>query len=236
MERVGADPEYEADPDAESNAMFVLAALLSNTLILNTKNAIDAETLYALDFVARMSETIGRSASTPEGGAGGAGGGGGGDGDDDVNVVAALAPRLVWLVRDFDLSLAELTSDDAYLEKALTVAPPKPGKQPSAVEITKETIARSFPDRTCVTLPKPCADTTHVHMKDASELDNDFVTKTRALAADIKARLAPKAVSSMGCAHGASASVALRPMGECMRCMAVVTRARVPRFARVCGH
>ncbi|NXL92292.1 GBP2 protein, partial [Alectura lathami] len=91
--------------------IFVLAVLLSSTLIYNSRGTIDRQAMDSLHYVAKLAEHI-EVRNTAEGG-------------EEPLPSAGFAqffPTFVWAVRDFTLQLEKdgrELSDDEYLEDAL---------------------------------------------------------------------------------------------------------------------
>ncbi|NXI91569.1 GBP4 protein, partial [Psophia crepitans] len=92
--------------------IFVLAVLLSSTLIYNSKGTIDQQAMDALHYVMKLTEHV-KLKAAPEGS----------EGDlKDSEEIVPFFPTFIWAVRDFTLQLqldGKEISEDEYLENAL---------------------------------------------------------------------------------------------------------------------
>ena len=105
----------------------------------------------------------------------------------DLESYAAIFPQLLWVVRDLSLS-TEAGSAKNYMENALEE---KNGISDSIEKInrTKRLIKTLFQNRECVTLAKPCEDTSHlVGIKD-DELTPEFMKSIQTLKKKVFAKL-----------------------------------------------
>lgn len=124
--------------------LFTLAALLSSTLVYNSKGTIDQSAMDNIYFVTEIAEKLKiteKSESSEE---------------NDVEL-AEHFPRFVWAVRDFSLELMHdgnpITADQ-YLEHALTLKKGA-GKKVTDFNLPRKCIRRYFPHRRCFVFPPP---------------------------------------------------------------------------------
>ncbi|NXN39186.1 GBP7 protein, partial [Rhinoptilus africanus] len=92
--------------------IFVLSALLSSTLIYNSKGTSDQQALDQLHYVMKLTQQV-KLKAAPQQGA---------DEAEDAGKLASFFPTFVWTVRDFTLQLevdGKEISEDEYLENAL---------------------------------------------------------------------------------------------------------------------
>ncbi|NXK57259.1 GBP2 protein, partial [Chauna torquata] len=98
--------------------IFVLAVLLSSTLIYNSKGTIDQQAMDNLHYVMKLTEYIKVKTAPGESG----------DERSDSERFVLFFPTLVWAVQDFTLQLqadGKELSEDEYLENVLK---PKAGR------------------------------------------------------------------------------------------------------------
>jgi len=179
--------------------VFALACLLSSALVYNSVGTIDEDAVGALGFVAQLARHLeGRTAA----GAGAGAGAGvpapapadddGGAGGARLEAAEPFFPALMWVVRDFTLSLAD--GEDGtpgaprdYLEAALA---PARGYAPdvAARNRTRRALAAFFPRRDAAVLVRPVDDEAALQALDAlppGALRREFVDGL----ADLRARL-----------------------------------------------
>ena len=129
--------------------IFTLAVLLSSFFIYNSMGAISEETLDQLSVVTGVVKAVtARSGEAAE------------------SVVAAeTGPRLLWVLRDFNLKLQnefnQTVSPNDYLENCLRPMTVPPGSSAAATQSVqqknaiRESIKQLFPDRECLTMIRP---------------------------------------------------------------------------------
>lgn len=166
--------------------LFTLAALLSSTLVYNSKGTIDQSAMDSIYFVTEIAEKLKiteQSESSEE---------------NDVQL-AEHFPQFVWAVRDFSL---ELTLDgnpitpDQYLENALTL---KKGasKKITDYNLPRRCIRRYFPNRRCFVFPPPVGtpqDMSRLEQLSASQLLPMFNERTKEFCAHVLQNSFAKAV------------------------------------------
>ncbi|XP_021238693.1 guanylate-binding protein 2-like [Numida meleagris] len=135
--------------DTKNDAwIFVLAVLLSSTLIYNSRGTIDQQALENLHYVLTLAERIKLSKSPGESGA-------------QLPAAAELAqflPTFVWAVRDFTLQLeadGKELSEDEYLEQALKLRGGSSAEAESYDRL-RECIRQFFPEHRCFVFKQPC--------------------------------------------------------------------------------
>jgi len=141
------------DKDMDFDAhVFALCVLLSSTLILNTPGCISGSTLEQLDTVVNLAQNIRISSEGKR------------------HADEALAPdersrhfpHLLWVLRDFALSLEDSEgrriSPDAYLERSLRPSAASARKSAASQNEVRRAIARVFARRECLTLVRPVHD------------------------------------------------------------------------------
>lgn len=126
--------EKDRDHDAR---LFALAVLISSTLLFNSRGVITETAVQSLALAASLAEHIFRQnrESAPQ---------------------MTVSPQFTWVLRDFALALEdpagrEITAKE-YLEQALR------SNLGSNVSDAREKILSLFPQRDCVTLPRPVND------------------------------------------------------------------------------
>ncbi|KAL1277317.1 hypothetical protein QQF64_023990 [Cirrhinus molitorella] len=122
--------------------IFSLAVLLSSTLVLNSRGAIDNRAIEDLQYVIELTEYI--KIRSPD------------ENVDDAEFVQFF-PSFIWAVRDFSLELKiddKNATEDEYLEFALKL---KPGSSSRVNNhnLPRECIRKYFPSRKCFTFPFP---------------------------------------------------------------------------------
>ncbi|KAM9167003.1 LOW QUALITY PROTEIN: guanylate-binding protein 1-like [Mergus octosetaceus] len=142
--------------------IFVLAVLLSSTLIYNSKGTIDQQAMDNLHYVLKLSECVQVKAAPEEAGAEQAGAEQAGEeqaGEEQLGSDrrALFFPTFVWAVRDFTLQLevdGKEISEDEYLENALKL---KDGSSQEAQSYNRlrKCIRQLFPERKCFVFDQP---------------------------------------------------------------------------------
>eukprot|EP01091_Cochliopodium_minus_P009363 TRINITY_DN2296_c0_g1_i1.p1 TRINITY_DN2296_c0_g1~~TRINITY_DN2296_c0_g1_i1.p1 ORF type:complete len:1111 (+),score=479.97 TRINITY_DN2296_c0_g1_i1:13-3345(+) len=139
------------DQDSKHDAqIFSLALLLSSYFIYNSMGTIDEQALDKLSLVCNLSKHIHVK-----------------DNDKSDNQdLSPFLPKFLWLVRDFSLQLVDMNNKPItsreYLETALNYK----SKIESKNEI-REFIRKYFPERDCVTLPRPVVEETQLQKLDS---------------------------------------------------------------------
>ena len=125
--------------------IFALIVLISSLFIYNTNGNIDEKSISDLALAAHLSNTVATNAI-----------------EDKDLVITDLAPKFIWVLRDFVLdkidpeSGEEITSDE-YLELCLRNKSTNYGNKNKSIEnnLIRENIIKYFKDRECITLPRP---------------------------------------------------------------------------------
>ena len=123
--------------------IFSLAILLASSFLYNSEKAINNAAIDQLSLVAQLTQRI-RAKS--------------GRGDESAAALASEMPDFLWLLRDFQLELADEAgqpiSTDQYLESCLL---PQPGSSAATKEQnqTRSAIQKLFRERSCIALPHP---------------------------------------------------------------------------------
>ncbi|XP_036372279.1 guanylate-binding protein 1-like [Megalops cyprinoides] len=149
--------------------IFVLAILLSSTLIYNSMGTIDNDAIMKLQFMTELTKFIKvRSSSEDE--------------DKSSSEFVHFFPSFVWAVRDFTLNLklsGKKISADEYLEMALKR---KEGdiKHTAAYNAPRECIRQYFPQRKCFVFDMPSSKEKLQTLEQMSsdDLDATFVSQT----------------------------------------------------------
>ncbi|XP_052530392.1 guanylate-binding protein 1-like [Tympanuchus pallidicinctus] len=172
--------------------IFVLAVLLSSTLIYNGKGTIDQQALENLHYVLTLAECVKLTKSPGESGA-------------QAPAAAGLAPFLptfVWAVRDFMLRLeadGQEISEDEYLENALKL---RGGGSPEAerYDRLRECMRQFFPERRCFLFDQPASkrDLQHLEELPDDRMDPEFLRQLEKFCSYIWESSAPKTIPS-GC-------------------------------------
>lgn len=156
--------------------LFTLVALLSSTLVYNSKGTIDQHALESLHFVTELAEQVKVSRD--------------GDDDEDDTKLIEYLPSFVWAVRDFILELKmdgkDITSNE-YLESALALKKGA-GRKTTEFNLPRRCIRRYFQNRRCFVFPLPVADPRNMsrlgEMKE-SQLSPQFVATTNAFCSHV---------------------------------------------------
>ncbi|XP_061875863.1 guanylate-binding protein 1-like [Colius striatus] len=127
--------------------IFVLAVLLSSTLIYNSKGTIDQQAMEQLHYVLKLTELV-KLKAAPQSSE---------DELKDSDKFILFFPTFVWAVRDFTLQLrrnGQPISEDQYLENALKL---KAGTSPEIQRYNqlRECIRQFFPGRKCFVFCPP---------------------------------------------------------------------------------
>ncbi|XP_021238680.1 guanylate-binding protein 1-like isoform X3 [Numida meleagris] len=179
--------------DTKNDAwIFVLAVLLSSTLIYNSRGTIDQQALENLHYVLTLAEHIRLSKSPGESGA-------------QLPAAAELAqflPSFVWAVRDFTLQLeadGKELSEDEYLEQALKLRGGSSAEAESYDRL-RECIRQFFPERRCFVFDLPASkrDLPHLEELPDDRMDPEFRQQLEKFCSYIWERSPPKTTPS-GC-------------------------------------
>eukprot|EP00475_Leptophrys_vorax_P046251 TRINITY_DN986_c0_g1_i1.p1 TRINITY_DN986_c0_g1~~TRINITY_DN986_c0_g1_i1.p1 ORF type:complete len:557 (-),score=166.05 TRINITY_DN986_c0_g1_i1:277-1947(-) len=127
--------------------IFVLSALLSSKLVFNVGSTLNMDDVRKLSFVANMADAISLRAQD--------------DGKDDLvdqsEFLSTVMPELVYVVRDFDLTLRwgdDVITPDQYLEKTLEERRGRT-EEIRRANFIKSNIKAFFPNRACFCVPHP---------------------------------------------------------------------------------
>ena len=138
-----------SDQDADTR-LLSLAVLLSSVLIYNSVGVVDEHALSGLSLLVKMTNHM----RVEEGKDGGAE-------QETGERFSEVFPSLLWVVRDFALSLATSAggklSPQQYLESCLENAPGF-SKEAEEVNRIRRVIKGFFPERDCATLRRPVED------------------------------------------------------------------------------
>ncbi|XP_066543904.1 guanylate-binding protein 2 isoform X2 [Amia ocellicauda] len=168
--------------------IFVLAVLLSSTLIFNTTGTLSNEGFEQLNFVSNMTEHIrSRVHSSP---------------DEVGQDFEQFFPRLVVCVRDFSLRLeldGEAVSSDQYLEHCLSSR--KTGKSREARDYNqlRENLQDFFKERRCFTFPMPAPEDrlSDLEQADSEELSEVFMERLQELMEHVFTAAHPKTLEGV---------------------------------------
>jgi len=185
MCRLLLDSEGLGDPEkGDKNHdvwTFVLAVLLSNTLIYNSQGTIDQDAIDKLRFVSDISEYVKVKTRS----------------NDDENEFDNYFPKFIWAVRDFQLELeldGRPCTADEYMENALVI---KKGvsRTVSDCNLPRQSLKRHFPTRKCFVFPQPLEDMKDIPKLDSlptSDLTKDFLAATKTILEYLEANSHPK--------------------------------------------
>ncbi|XP_010726608.2 guanylate-binding protein 1-like isoform X2 [Meleagris gallopavo] len=172
--------------------IFVLAVLLSSTLIYNSKGTVDQQALENLHYVLTLAECVKLTKSPGESGAQ----------PPAATGLAAFFPTFVWAVRDFTLQLeadGQELSEDEYLENALKL---RGGSSPEAerYDRLRECIRQFFPERRCFIFDQPASkrDLPRLEELPDDRMDPEFLRQLEKFRSYIWERSPPKTIPS-GC-------------------------------------
>uniref|UniRef100_A0A8C9FMX6 Guanylate binding protein family member 6 n=1 Tax=Pavo cristatus TaxID=9049 RepID=A0A8C9FMX6_PAVCR len=179
--------------DTKNDAwIFVLAVLLSSTLIYNSKGTIDRQALENLHYVLTLAERVKLTKSPGQSGAQ----------PPTATGLAAFFPTFVWAVRDFTLQLeadGKELSEDEYLENALEL---RGGSSPEAerYDRLRECIRQFFPERRCFVFDQPASkkDLPHLEELPDDRMDPEFLRQLEKFCSYIWERSQPKSIPG-GC-------------------------------------
>ncbi len=129
--------------------IFALIVLISSLFIYNTNGNIDEKSISDLALAAHLSNTVATNAIE----------------DKDI-VISELAPKFIWVLRDFvldkiDPDSGEEISSDEYLELCLRNKSTKNKSMEN--NLIRENIIKYFKERECVTLPRPVEQEEDLH-------------------------------------------------------------------------
>ncbi|XP_058871388.1 guanylate-binding protein 1-like [Acipenser ruthenus] len=158
--------DVEKGDQKNDDWIFILAILLSSTLVYNSVGTIDNDAIQKLHYVTELSKRIKTKAADGE------------DKDDSINFVGFF-PSFVWALRDFSLELelnGENITADKYLENSLVI------KQENAADsnVPRECIRKFFPKRKCFVFESPGTSKLLKKIESIpdSELEPDFVQQS----------------------------------------------------------
>jgi len=158
--------------------LAVFSILFSSLLILNIKSIIDTSTLDSLAFFADLTKHI--TSGTNKG-------------DEDGETFFKNFPKLLFCIRDFQLSLGDFDNDpDKYLQKALNPEHIRSAKG-VLLDTTRNCLREFFPTHHCRTLPTPTERPEEQNPRieaDPSVLRPLFINKLNELVLEIK-KMAP---------------------------------------------
>ncbi|XP_077192896.1 guanylate-binding protein 3-like [Paroedura picta] len=172
LDTEGLGDVEKRDPQNDS-WIFVLAVLLSSTLVYNSIGTIDQHAMDQLHYVTELTEHI-KSKSSPTENSGAL---------EDSAEYVRFFPTFIWAVRDFSLQLelnGQPCTEDEYLENALKL---KKGnsREDQAFNRPCECIRLFFPTRKCFTFDRP-TNRKNLHRleeMEESELEAEFVQQVR---------------------------------------------------------
>uniref|UniRef100_A0A8D2AKH7 GB1/RHD3-type G domain-containing protein n=1 Tax=Sciurus vulgaris TaxID=55149 RepID=A0A8D2AKH7_SCIVU len=148
--------DVEKVDDKNDTQIFVLAILLSSTLVYNSMSKIDQGAIDLLHNVTELTDLL-RSRKSPDLG--------------DANDIVSFFPDLVWTLRDFYLSLetdGQLMTADEYLENSLKT---KQGsdQRTQTFNLPRLCIQKFFPTKKCFVFDSP----THKKLSQLETLQDD---------------------------------------------------------------
>ncbi|XP_054663962.1 guanylate-binding protein 1-like isoform X1 [Grus americana] len=148
--------------------IFVLAVLLSSTLIYNSKGTIDQQAMDQLHYAMKLAGHV-KLKAAPKASE---------DEPEDSEKIVLFLPTFIWAVRDFTLQLeldGEEVSEDEYLENALKL---KAGSSPETQRYNqpRECIRQFFPRRKCFVFDQPARKRDLVRLEELEddEIDPEF--------------------------------------------------------------
>ncbi|XP_068520425.1 guanylate-binding protein 1-like isoform X2 [Anas acuta] len=193
--------------------IFVLAVLLSSTLIYNSKGTIDQQAMDNLHYVLKLSECVQVKTAPEEAGDEQAGEEQAGEeqaGEEQAGEEQAgheqpgsdrralFFSTFVWAVRDFTLQLEEYgkeISEDEYLENALKL---KDGSSQEAQSYNRlrECIRQLFPERKCFVFDQPARKKDLPHLEELPDdmLDPEFQQQVERFCSYIWQNCPPKTI------------------------------------------
>ncbi|XP_061876195.1 guanylate-binding protein 1-like [Colius striatus] len=168
--------------------IFVLAVLLSSTLIYNSIGTIDQEAMNKLHYVLKLTELVKLKAAPQKSK----------NELKDSDKFVLFFPTFVWAVRDFTLQLrrnGQPISEDEYLENALKL---KAGTSPEIQSYNqpRECIRQFFPGRKCFTFCPPAnwRDLDRLEELQDDEIDPEFQKQVEKFRSHIWKTSPPKSV------------------------------------------
>ncbi|XP_038600958.1 guanylate-binding protein 1-like [Tachyglossus aculeatus] len=140
--------------------IFVLAVLLSSTLVYNSMGTINQQAMDQLHYVSELTEHI-RTRASPNL-----------DGVDGSAEFVSFFPDFVWTVRDFTLELkldGYPITEDQYLENALQ-RKRETEEKTEVLHLPQSCIVKYFPTKKCFVFPQP---TTRKNLPKLEELQEN---------------------------------------------------------------
>ncbi|XP_035170178.1 guanylate-binding protein 1-like [Oxyura jamaicensis] len=169
--------------------IFVLAVLLSSTLIYNSKGTIDQQAMDNLHYVLKLTECVQVKTAPEEAG----------DEQLGLDRHALYFPTFVWAVRDFTLQLevdGKEISEDEYLENALKL---KDGSSQEAQSYNRlrECIHQLFSERKCFVFDQPARKRDLPRLEELPDemLDPEFQQQVENFCSYMRQNCPPKTIS-----------------------------------------
>ena len=164
--------------------LFALMVLVCSVLMYNSKGVIDEQALNQLSLATHISEMISVGIEN----------------EDPESQLAELAPKFIWVLRDFHLALVDeesnpVTSKD-YMENILNMKTHF-GRNPEKMKSVRENLLKIFKNRDCIYLPRPADTEEHLcslSSQDTSTLRSKFVKQFEVLRKSALKNCAPKRI------------------------------------------
>ncbi|XP_074077819.1 guanylate-binding protein 6-like [Macrotis lagotis] len=173
--------DEEKDNSKNHSWIFALAILLSSTLIYNSKDIINHQTLEQMHYITDLPKLI-KFKSSPNA-----------LGEEDSAEFVGFFPDFVWTVRDFNQDGHPINPDE-YLENALKLTKGQDPKFQMA-NLSRECIRKFFPEQKCFTFICPTNNMSSlVHLEDVqeSQLEPVFKDQTKKFCFYIFSNVKPK--------------------------------------------
>lgn len=185
----------------QDSILIAALFLISSSFVYNSKGAIDEASILYMQPITKLPSLVQISS-----------------GNFGLEPLATVSPRFLWVLRDFQLSLADedgnaMSSKD-YMENVLRVEHYKSRRAEDCIAI-KDALAKVFPDRDCIVCPRPVDSAIETaHLQDR-ELKPKFISQVEKVKAKAFLNCPQKKVMGQKC-NGKMLAKFLRAYAEAL--------------------